>query len=558
MKKITLLTFFIFCSSTLFAQEKAVILSASATSSSADSSPITCLLDANCTGFWSPGSKDSGADEGLYFQFDKATQFDQIKVQSPSANQNTNPNLRLSLNGKNASQKFASTEGSFFVFQVSEKDIKSAFIKIEDNTTSKENKKLQFSKIEFHKNGQKLPLQIPRLIPSSIAATSILEPQIAYYPSHLFDAKNDFAWATDGKKNDGVGESFSLRFAQAQNIAGFLIWNGYQRSPTHFKGNGRVLEAEVMNDTQKEIITLQDTSGVQKVMLKTPLQNSSVFHFKIKKIQAGEKYKDVLISELRFLNAQGEILLPQVEGLKPQILASIESLLDQSYSSFLHQPVLYVSPNASVSISCDIFNSSAPSTYFHQRIRLRKDGSFVIYKWEDTCKRDKENKPFRLSANVLEGNWEVLANGNLRLFGKRYPNTLEGSEYLKEKDRSVEATIFQTELKIKKYQELSSNERKALLTKLWKLKNGPSAVTKQALWCDSARNFKEEEMDSLEKYSKNFISGGGTQSSNFDEMIHAEELRLSKLNPIYLSSSVLEDFFLPIVDTNSDSRECRP
>lgn len=553
MKKTLLITLLSLFTFSLSAQEKAVLLSASATSSSANSSPITCLLDPSCKGSWSPGSKDNGSEEGLYFQFEKAIQMDTIKIQFPSATSASATRLRLSINGKNINQKFITISESSFDFNFNEKDIKSIFIKIEENDSEEVSPKPQFLKIELYKEGQKINLQIPRLVAGAVFATSILEPQIAYHPSHLFDAKNDFAWATNGKKNDGVGESFSLKFNTTQNIAGLMIWNGYQRSPLHFKSNGRVLEAEVMGDKQKEDITIQNISGMQKILFKTPLLNSSAFHFKIKKIQAGEKYKDVLLSELRFINTQGEIVLPQVEGLKTQASASLQTLLDQSYASFLHQPVFYKLEAGLSAPSCSMYDI-APSTYFYQRIRLRSDGSFVIYKWEDQCKRDSEYKPFRLSANVLEGNWEELPNGNLRLFGKKYPNTLEGSEYLKEKDRSVEATIFQTELKIKRYNDFNASERKTLLSKLWKIKNGPASFSQPALWCETSKTLEGTDP----KYSKNFISGGGVHSKSLEELMAAMDSRLRLLNPVSLSSSVLDDLFLPSIDTNSSSRECRP
>src|SRR5262249_33933282 len=69
-----------FVANAVQAQTPAVVLSAAATSSAPGSAPVTCLLDAACQGFWSPGAADQGTDEGVYIQFEKPQDINFIEV----------------------------------------------------------------------------------------------------------------------------------------------------------------------------------------------------------------------------------------------------------------------------------------------------------------------------------------------------------------------------------------------------------------------------------------------------------------------------------------------
>lgn len=79
MKKI--LTAFCFVASLVIkAEQIPTLLAASATSSTSDSSLITCLLDLKCNGYWSPQVSDGGNDEGIYLQFLEETAVNFIKI----------------------------------------------------------------------------------------------------------------------------------------------------------------------------------------------------------------------------------------------------------------------------------------------------------------------------------------------------------------------------------------------------------------------------------------------------------------------------------------------
>ena len=53
----------------LAATNSATVIAATATSSSTQAASVNCLLKSDCPGSWSPGSADSGANEGVYVQF---------------------------------------------------------------------------------------------------------------------------------------------------------------------------------------------------------------------------------------------------------------------------------------------------------------------------------------------------------------------------------------------------------------------------------------------------------------------------------------------------------
>ena len=64
----------------LAATNSARVIAATATSSSTQAASVNCLLKSDCAGSWSPGSADSGANEGVYVQFETAVDSDTVKL----------------------------------------------------------------------------------------------------------------------------------------------------------------------------------------------------------------------------------------------------------------------------------------------------------------------------------------------------------------------------------------------------------------------------------------------------------------------------------------------
>lgn len=529
------------------AEPPPVVLTASATSSTPGSAPITCLLDPACQGTWTPGSLDYGIDEGIFLQFEQPVPASSVEVVLPVPNAVDVYGLKVYVNGKTKD-----SEGRYYIFKKDEINegvlrvvraerpygmeivplrdpIKSLFIKIDSGPPSA-TEKVKIQKIRFIREGQPIAFALPLLQPAQVSASSALDPQTAYHPAHLFDAKTDFAWATDGKKTDGRGQFLRLQTAAPQNVAGLIVWNGYQRSETHFRSNGRVSKLEIKAaNGPTQIVSLSDAMGAQRVALSLPLNGVSDLTMTIKDIIPGTKYKDVLLSEMRLITPQGQVILPQAVLPRPMPPTAWAPWVDRSLTSFLFQPV-----------ACsDCAERAYDANFLHQRVRLRSDGSFVVYKYEETQKTDAQASPLNQVADVLEGNWEPVPAG-IRIFGKKHPTLLAVSEYLKEAAPSAEAAIFQSELRLKRYGELSPNERQGLFDRLWTAKRGPAAKNQGVRWDSCLLS---------EKYTQ---TDGNAFGADRGAVFQAWDRFLKGVNPYVVESTMLTDVFLP----TEDVRDC--
>lgn len=535
------------------AQTASRLLAASATSSAPGSAPITCLLDPKCEGSWVSGAADAGADEGIYLQFEQPIRAGYLMILSAGKNPKANAELRVYINGNTSAAQargqVASDADGNQLLQLSggsEIEIKSLFLKVESPFEA-DRKALPIRKILLYPavsdpqailKGEVAPIrpELPALIPAEVSATSILEPVSAYHPAHLFDSAYDIAWSTDGKKNDGKEESFTLNFRNPQTVAGMMVWNGYQRSAEHFKANGRVLEAEIQADGMVPFrIPLEDRMGAQEIAFPKNLPAVSKLRLTIKAIAPGKAYKDVLISELRLISDQGKLMLPQVELPKTMAPAPFRGMINRSYASILHQPIAGKLPEDfdlefNLGIRCD-----------NARIRLRDNGTFVVYKDFNYGKADSAAKPTSINAGILEGNWEPKGD-KLRIFGKKYVSALQKSEYLQETSSGEpRVQIFQSEVEAKPYRSLTPEEKQKLFAFLWAKKQGPANRNQNLLWVLGATKW-----NGTDAYKKAQVEGAG-----FEALMRALDPILEELNPVYLSSSVLTDLFLPTDETQA-------
>lgn len=529
------------------------VLAAAATSSAPGSAPVTCLLDPKCEGTWVSGAADAGTDEGLYVQFEKPVSAAYLQVLTAGKNPKGNSELRVYINGNTSAAqsrgKIASDADGNQLLQLSGGNaiqIKSLFLKVEA-PVEPGSKALPLRKILLYPTaldyqailqGQVPPLalDLPTLAPASVSATSILEPVSAYHPAHLFDSAYDIAWSTDGKKNDGKEESFSLSFQAPQTLSGLMVWNGYQRSAEHFKANGRVLEAEIQADAAAPFrIKLADQMGAQQVAFPQALASVRQLRLTIKAIAPGNAYKDVLISELRPMDSQGKLLLPQVS--LPQVAApsAFQGMVNRSYASILHQPIAGKLPE-----NYD-FEFTLASRCDNSRVRIRDNGTFVVYKDFNYGKADSAAKPTNINAGILEGNWEPKGE-KLRIFGKKYVTALQKSEYLQEATSGEpRVQIFQSEVEAKPYRSLTAEEKQKLFAFLWAKKQGSTNRNQGFIWILGATKW-----DGTESNKKTQVMG-----ASFDALVRNLDPILQELNPIYLSSSVLTDLFLPTDETQA-------
>jgi hypothetical protein len=135
--------------------------------------------------------------------------------------------------------------------------------------------------------------------------SSVLAPQYGfnYLPSNMTDNRLDTAWV-EGHPGDGIGEWVVVDFGRERRFAGFEILNGYHKNANLFKANNRVRDLEmILSNGYRQIITLQDASGPQRVNAETGGIPATWVQLKIKSVYPGTKYKDTAITELRILTS---------------------------------------------------------------------------------------------------------------------------------------------------------------------------------------------------------------------------------------------------------------
>ncbi|MCP4163905.1 MAG: hypothetical protein GY760_27910 [Deltaproteobacteria bacterium] len=502
-----------------YVSAKTFVISANATSSSITSGSVNCLFN-GCGTYWSPDVKDSGVDEGLYLKFKNGVRVDFVEVDVEDKRDSLL--LQLYLNGK-------TTSPSGIVFgswQKGKKTIvfggrgriglqtyaESFFLKVMSNT-SRKNIKIKAIRI-YKKQGSSInqvELQFPDEAKAKVSATSTLKPETAYHPSNIFDSKYSSAWSTDGNKTDGIGESFLVTFPEKQNIKELIFWNGYQRSSTHFTKNGCIKKVLIKSGDFSQTINLKAVMGAQRIELDRSI-NVSDISFRILQIRKGTRYKDVLLSELRFVNNEGNIILPKVKSPEINISSNWKGFIDRSWSSVFH------------------FADECGLICNNKRIRLRSNGTFVIYKNFDYGVSTSED----VTAKVLEGNWETKGK-RLRIFGKRYTTSLRSSEYLTNKTKPA-ASIFQSYLTIKRYHSLSRKEKKQIFDSILstrKIKTGKNLFISNVINKDR-----------------------GTSGENKNDLYDKIDKLLTKHNPYYLKSSVFTDYILMTDKLNSCFSDC--
>ncbi|WP_182419896.1 hypothetical protein [Bartonella sp. HY038] len=478
-----------------FAQENTdqivpTILMASPTSATEQSTSIICLLDKNCDGAWQPQTKDGAVNEGFGFQFEQPFQLDYIMITVTGNSEGLA--FTAYLDGKDTiiDDTDKDSDPVRIILQRFEIDSKKAVYVLRRDPYSIINKPLTLdysAKSVFFRiidgnslvkwtvtsidivnknifeiiNGEislvkdiyndphnlavNLPIEVPLI---ALNATSILDPQNAYHPSHLFDSNTSMAFATDGKKGNGIGTKIALNFKNQQNIAGVMMWNGYQRSDKHFYANSRVKDLLING----EKIAVKDEQAIQKVMLAKPITNSQIV-LEIADIYEGQDHKDVVLSELHFIDNKGAIILPLTQ--ETPLLAELTNnhFVDRSFSGFLSQMVF-----ARNEVEADICDVGS--------FRLRSNGSFSLY--SQNIKGIDRLHSFAIAA---EGNFEIIEHNKFKLFGKKYQTMFSRmTGYLKENEDNapikVAPSIFQGLFTIEKFSDLSEKEQKDLLSLL--------------------------------------------------------------------------------------------
>lgn len=384
---------------------------------------------------------------------------------------------------------------------------RSVYIKIEKAKT-----KPEIVAVRFKREGRKepLPVELPKMVNAEVTATSTLAPATAYTVLNLFDSRLEFAWSADGKTTNGVGEQIKISFAEPQTLAGLMVWNGYQRSQTHYLANARPAKLKIIANQGAEefVVSLKDQMDWQKIRFPKLLADVRNLAIEIAAVYPGGSYRDLLLSELRLLDADGRVVMPRTPPLAIKVPDNISAVMDVSLAPYM------------LALCNDSDKYYEEYLYFgyypYRGVRFRANGSFVIY-----CEDNRE---------IMEGSWEPLGDG-VRIFGKRYITNPWASAYLQAVKEKTAVRIFQANVTIKPVATLTYEEARQYLRvmleerkKYWRETEG-----KINLWWMGIEPFEQAKIK------------GDTE----EELLKKAYVVACEQGAILIASSLFVDFFLP-------------
>jgi hypothetical protein len=142
----------------------------------------------------------------------------------------------------------------------------------------------------------------------SLTASSALPPQGAnrYDAASAHDSDLRTAWV-EGEKDGGLGKSLTLTVTGSKPTQ-LTIYNGYQKSPKHYRNNGRVKQLRLLlNGEPKALLNLSDSRAAQEFEIgnlylpeyKYGEDAATVtIELEIVAVYPGAKWQDTAISEI--------------------------------------------------------------------------------------------------------------------------------------------------------------------------------------------------------------------------------------------------------------------
>jgi hypothetical protein len=240
---------------------------------------------------------------------------------------------------------------------------------------------------------RQMDLTPPQRVKGRVMATSTLAPQDAWSPEHLFDGREATGWV-EGSEGLGQGEIITVELREPLSLDAIEIVNGYQRSLRHYRENARAKKLRVSADGGPWVdVDLADVLGAQVVALDSP-RVGHVFRFALQEGYPGEKWEDLVLSELRlhdrdrWVSVQTAVDAARIRQRREEMDAvSSQPILDRIWRSVCHK----TSPNGGI-------------------MKVRANGDFT---WMSS------------SGAVLEGRWaQAPADGGrtqIELYGAWEP-----------------------------------------------------------------------------------------------------------------------------------------
>lgn len=295
------------------------------------------------------------------------------------------------------------------------------------------NKKIAVKNIILEGEDGRFEIIAPKMIKGSVEASSTLKAEsFAYDPSLLFDARKEFVWV-EGAKGNGEGVKLQFNFDEDVNIAGLQIWNGYQRSESHFNSNARLKEFGFgLTGTTLETYQLKSVQGDQKIKLEKPVKGRS-FELEIQSAFKGWSYKDLAISEILFFDEADALI-----GIKSQKTVDNQNLIKKKTKGTVLEKLVD-------SRVYNVYKSEEYPMTLERSMILRSDGTFVMYSLE-------LSDEFSDVENIMDGNWEIIAADNesatISVFGKFLDFSVVEMYYAGKTDAEL-SRIFRDKITIK-------------------------------------------------------------------------------------------------------------
>lgn len=130
---------------------------------------------------------------------------------------------------------------------------------------------------------------------------------VSYAPANVDDHNLRTAWV-EGKKGPGTGEWIEFSFDRSDfsnseaEVNGLYLFNGYRKSLTHWKDNGRIASLKmILNGQDFALLRLHDTWKIQSCRFApVKLREIKTIRFEIMEVVPGARFADAALSELRF------------------------------------------------------------------------------------------------------------------------------------------------------------------------------------------------------------------------------------------------------------------
>jgi hypothetical protein len=358
------------------------------------------LLDGDPATGWSP--EGDPAEEGVLLRFEKPVSLDGVALRTCKGAPELTAALYLNGAADSSEEKIGAEEK---VLSFGKRELRSLFVRVR----SADSGKACLGEVKLLRGGKALAVKAPRTVAGRIEASSVLTPADAYHPGFLFDGRLDFGWA-EGSKGPGTGESFTLTLEAPVELVALELWNGYQRSDDHFQKNARAKTLAVSVDGGAPVsLDVKNASGVQTLKLPAPMKGR-VWKLAVEQAYPGKRYPDLVLSELRLVDAQGPLGVRTPDG-------------DERRRTL--EAGLAGSPLGKVANQRWLGRCAPEDVQSNRQLKLRTNNTFVFY--DDSG--DEESSV----SEVLDGAWVVkTASGpwaSVELFGRRHRSETNWDPY---------------------------------------------------------------------------------------------------------------------------------